>query len=272
MRAQFASGTLTALQRVELLQQLEQAYERMMEKRTAAARASLLKDAQQIRAERTAARKEELEQEKQLIAQLEEQLKAGSEEMEVVWRGEGSGAAHPRVVDMELSLLSARCCAGRNSACERSGRSWSWRVPGEWEPPMGPCTPRLHTGVSDTPGAAMGAALLGMGLCFLHGVAERPRPSPGVGTRCWGAPAVTEAGSLQPSLVAHRRQHQMELEAERVPGAVLPELVEAQLVRGRTHSTLTPSNRGLPGDRAPCSTVVLLGSRVLHEALLRSGP
>ncbi|XP_072217188.1 uncharacterized protein [Excalfactoria chinensis] len=317
MRAQFASGTLTALQRVELLQQLEQAYERMMENRTAAARASLLKDAQQIRAERTAARKEELEQvggsegsssqlgiltplavqedlgphpsgpwvptrpalitavvlqEKQLIAQLEEQLKAGSEEMEVVWRGEGSGAAHPRVVDMELSLLSARCCGGRNSACERSGRSWSWRVPGEWEPPMGPCTPRLHTGVSDTPGAAMGAALLGMGLCFLHGVAERPRPSPGVGTRCWGAPAVTEAGSLQPSLVAHRRQHQMELEVERVPGAVLPELVEAQLVRGRTHSTLTPSNRGLPGDRAPCSTVVLLGSRVLHEALLRSGP
>ncbi|XP_072217236.1 uncharacterized protein [Excalfactoria chinensis] len=86
MRAQFASGTLTALQRVELLQQLEQAYERMMENRTAAARASLLKDAQQIRAERTAARKEELEQEKQLIGQLEEQLKAGSEEMEVLRR------------------------------------------------------------------------------------------------------------------------------------------------------------------------------------------
>ncbi|XP_072216863.1 uncharacterized protein [Excalfactoria chinensis] len=124
MQAQFASGTLTALQRVELLQQpeqvssgwtgtegpscrlegtlptawqqragcqrcsfpLPQAHEQMMEKRTAAARESLLNVAQQIRAERTAARKEELEQEKQLIAQLEEQLKAGSEEMEVLRR------------------------------------------------------------------------------------------------------------------------------------------------------------------------------------------
>ncbi|XP_072216864.1 uncharacterized protein [Excalfactoria chinensis] len=86
MQAQFASGTLTALQRVELLQQPEQAHEQMMEKRTAAARESLLNVAQQIRAERTAARKEELEQEKQLIAQLEEQLKAGSEEMEVLRR------------------------------------------------------------------------------------------------------------------------------------------------------------------------------------------
>ncbi|XP_072217266.1 uncharacterized protein, partial [Excalfactoria chinensis] len=43
MQAQFASGTLTALQRMELLQQPEQAHEQMMEKRTAAARASLLK-------------------------------------------------------------------------------------------------------------------------------------------------------------------------------------------------------------------------------------
>ncbi|XP_072217232.1 uncharacterized protein [Excalfactoria chinensis] len=210
MRAQFASGTLTALQRVELLQQLEQvssgwtgtegpscrlegtlptawqqragcqrrsfplpqAYERMMENRTAAARASLLKDAQQIRAERTAARKEELEQEKQLIGQLEEQLKAGSEEMEVLRREKQRLREEREELELE----------------------------GAWQ------------------------------------------------------------------------QHQMELEVERVPGAVLPELVEAQLVRGRTHSTLTPSNRGLPGDRAPCSTVVLLGSRVLHEALLRSGP
>ncbi|XP_072217217.1 uncharacterized protein [Excalfactoria chinensis] len=129
MRAQFASGTLTALQRVELLQQLEQAYERMMENRTAAARASLLKDAQQIRAERTAARKEELEQEKQLIAQLEEQLKAGSEEMEVLRREKQRLREEREELELE----------------------------GAW------------------------------------------------------------------------RQHQMELEVERVPGAVLPELVEAQL-------------------------------------------
>ncbi|XP_072217234.1 uncharacterized protein [Excalfactoria chinensis] len=149
MRAQFASGTLTALQRVELLQQLEQvssgwtgtegpscrlegtlptawqqragcqrrsfplpqAYERMMENRTAAARASLLKDAQQIRAERTAARKEELEQEKQLIGQLEEQLKAGSEEMEVLRREK----QRLREEREELELEGA--CSIR----------WSWR-------------------------------------------------------------------------------------------------------------------------------------------------
>ncbi|XP_072216927.1 uncharacterized protein [Excalfactoria chinensis] len=129
MRAQFASGTLTALQRVELLQQLEQAYERLMEKRTDAARASLLKDAQQIRAERTAARKEELEQEKQLIAQLEEQLKAGSEEMQVLRREKQRLREEREELELE----------------------------GAW------------------------------------------------------------------------RQHQMELEVERVPGAVLPELVEAQL-------------------------------------------
>ena len=61
------------------------------------------------------------------------------------------------------------------------------------------------------------------------GVTEQPRPSPGVGTHCWGAPAVTEAGTLQPSLVPYRQQHQMELEAAHVPGAALPELVEAQL-------------------------------------------
>ncbi|XP_072193323.1 uncharacterized protein [Excalfactoria chinensis] len=129
MRAQFASGTLTALQRVELLQQLEQAHEQMMEKRTVTARASLLKDAQQIRAERTAARKEELEQEKQLIAQLEEQLKAGSEEMEVLRREKQRLREEREELELE----------------------------GAW------------------------------------------------------------------------RQHQMELEVERVPGAVLPELVEAQL-------------------------------------------
>jgi len=36
-------------------------------------------------------------QEKQLVAQLEEQLQAETEEMEVAWRDEGMGAARPRV-------------------------------------------------------------------------------------------------------------------------------------------------------------------------------
>ncbi|XP_040550600.1 apical junction molecule-like [Gallus gallus] len=84
MRAQFASGTLTDLQRVNLLEELLQAHERAVEKRKAEARESLMKDAQQIRAERTAARKEDLEQEKQFIAQLEDQLKAETEEIEVL--------------------------------------------------------------------------------------------------------------------------------------------------------------------------------------------
>ena len=34
-------------------------------------------------------------QEKQFIAQLEEQLQAGRKEIKVVWRGEGIGAARP---------------------------------------------------------------------------------------------------------------------------------------------------------------------------------
>ncbi|XP_072211587.1 uncharacterized protein [Excalfactoria chinensis] len=54
------------------------------------------------------------------------------------------------------------------------------------------------------------------------------------------------------------QQHRMELEAERVPGAVLPELVEAQLVRYRTHGTLTPCNGDLSAHRAPCSTGAVL--------------
>lgn len=40
-------------------------------------------------------------QEKQLIAQLEKQLQAESEEIEVVWRGEGIGAARPQAGDLE---------------------------------------------------------------------------------------------------------------------------------------------------------------------------
>eukprot|EP00076_Gallus_gallus_P036675 XP_025002213.1 ribonuclease Y-like isoform X1 [Gallus gallus] len=63
---------------------LPQAHERAVEKRKAEARESLMKDAQQIRAERTAARKEDLEQEKQFIAQLEEQLQAERKEIEVL--------------------------------------------------------------------------------------------------------------------------------------------------------------------------------------------
>ncbi|XP_046761974.1 uncharacterized protein LOC121112685 isoform X1 [Gallus gallus] len=95
MRAQFASGTLTDLQRVNLLEELLQAHERAVEKRKAEARESLMKDAQQIREERTTATKDELDQEKQLIAQLEQQLQAGRKEIKVVWRGEGIGAARP---------------------------------------------------------------------------------------------------------------------------------------------------------------------------------
>eukprot|EP00076_Gallus_gallus_P036668 XP_025002206.1 uncharacterized protein LOC107050274 isoform X3 [Gallus gallus] len=76
---------------------LPQAHERAVEKRKAEARESLMKDAQKLRAERTAARKEKLKQEKQLVAQLEQQLQAETEEMEVAWRGEGMGAARPRV-------------------------------------------------------------------------------------------------------------------------------------------------------------------------------
>ncbi|XP_046760863.1 uncharacterized protein LOC121112692 isoform X1 [Gallus gallus] len=43
MRAQFASGTLTDLQRVNLLEELLQAHERAVEKRKAEARESLMK-------------------------------------------------------------------------------------------------------------------------------------------------------------------------------------------------------------------------------------
>ncbi|XP_046761973.1 trichohyalin-like [Gallus gallus] len=84
MRAQFASGRLTDLQRVNLLEELLQAHERAVEKRKAEARESLMKDAQQIREERMTATKDELDQEKQLIAQLEQQLQAGRKEIKVL--------------------------------------------------------------------------------------------------------------------------------------------------------------------------------------------
>lgn len=70
---------------------------------------------------------------------------------------------------------------------------------------------------------------LGLGFCSAYGVTEQPDPSPGVGTHCWGARVLTEAGTLQAGLVPYRQQHQLELEAAHVPGAVLPELVEAEL-------------------------------------------
>ncbi|XP_048797613.1 uncharacterized protein LOC125691805 [Lagopus muta] len=126
-------------------------------------------------------------------------------------------------------LLSARCCARRNSACKRSWRSWRWRVPGEWDWALQP-TPAPR-GLCSTRGSNGAAALLGLGLGSrsARGGTEQPHPSPGVGAHCWGAPAVTEASTLRPSLVPYRQQHQMELEAAPVPGAVLPELVEAQL-------------------------------------------
>ena len=96
----------------------------------------------------------------------------------------------------------------------------------------------------------------------------------GVGTHCWGARVLTEAGTLQAGLVPYRQQHQQQLEAAHVPGAVLPELVEAELVRGRAQRTLTPSDKGVLGDRASCSAgSVLLHCRaatVLHEPRLCS--
>lgn len=81
MRAQFASGIITAQRRVKLVQELLQAQEWAKEQRKAKARKSLLKYAQRIREERTAARKEELKQEMQLVAQLEEQLQAETKEI-----------------------------------------------------------------------------------------------------------------------------------------------------------------------------------------------
>ena len=89
----------------------------------------------------------------------------------------------------------------------------------------------------------------------------------GVGTHCWGACVLTEAGTLQAGLVPYRQQHQLELEAAHVPGAVLPKLVEAELVRGRAQRTLTLSDKVLLGDRAPCSAGA---ATVLHELRLCS--
>ncbi|XP_042687156.1 uncharacterized protein LOC122167019 [Centrocercus urophasianus] len=84
MRAQFASGNLTALQRVKLLQELMEAHERAVENHRAAARELLMKECRKAGDERAAARREELEQEKQLIAQLEKQLHSETEEIEVL--------------------------------------------------------------------------------------------------------------------------------------------------------------------------------------------
>ena len=138
-------------------------------------------------------------------------------------------------------------------------------MPGEW------------LWASAAPGAATRLQCCwawGLGFSWAHGVTEQPDPSPGVGTHCWGACVLTEAGTLQAGLVPYRQQHQLELEAAHVPGAVLPELVEAELVRGRAQRTLTPSDKGVPGDRAPCSAAAVLlrcrAATVLHEPRLCS--
>ena len=131
-------------------------------------------------------------------------------------------------------------------------------MPGEWD------------WASAAPGAATGLQCCwawGLGFSWAHGVTEQPDPSPGVGTHCWGACVLTEAGTLQAGLVPYRQQHQLELEAAHVPGAVLPELVEAELVRGRAQRTLTLSDKVLLGDRAPCSAGA---ATVLHEPRLCS--
>ena len=138
-------------------------------------------------------------------------------------------------------------------------------MPGEW------------LWASAAPGAATRLQCCwawGLGFSWAHGVTEQPDPSPGVGKHCWGACVLTEAGTLQAGLVPYRQQHQLELEAAHVPGAVLPELVEAELVRGRAQRTLTPSDKGVPGDRAPCSAAAVLlccrAATVLHEPRLCS--
>ncbi|XP_072217269.1 uncharacterized protein [Excalfactoria chinensis] len=174
MQAQFASGTLTALQRMELLQQPEQAHEQMMEKRTAATRESLLNDAQQIRAERTAARKEELEQ---------------------VGGSEGSSS--------QLGILTPLAVQ------EDLGPHPS----GPWVPTQPPLiTPIV---LQEKQLIAQLEEQLKAGseeMQVLRREKQRLRE---------------EREELE--LEGAWRQHQMELEVERVPGAVLPELVEAQL-------------------------------------------
>ena len=127
----------------------------------------------------------------------------------------------------------------------------------------------MGLGLCSTRGSNGTAVLLGLGLgfCSAYGVTEQPDPSPGVGTHCWGARVLTEAGTLQAGLVPYRQQHQLELEAAHVPGAVLPKLVEAELVRGRAQRTLTLSDKVLLGDRAPCSAGA---ATVLHEPRLCS--
>eukprot|EP00076_Gallus_gallus_P036642 XP_025002180.1 uncharacterized protein LOC112531380 [Gallus gallus] len=144
MRAQCVSRRLRAVWRAKLVEE-ELLAHAAVEKCKAVARESLMKDAQKLRAERTAARKEKLKQEKQLVAQLEQQLQAETEEMEVLRQ--------------------------ENSTCKRSGRSWSWRVPGEWD------------WASAAPGAATGLQCCwawGLGFSWAHGVTEQPDPSPGV--------------------------------------------------------------------------------------------
>ncbi|XP_040550514.1 uncharacterized protein LOC124416993 isoform X1 [Gallus gallus] len=161
MRAQCVSRRLRAVWRAKLVEE-ELLAHAAVEKCKAVARESLMKDAQKLRAERTAARKEKLKQEKHLVAQLEEQLQAETEEMEVAWRGEGMGAARPRV--------------------------------GTWR------TSAAGTGTH----------------AFVCQVLRQEKQH-----------LQEEREELE--LEGAWQQHQLELEAAHMPGAVLPKLVEAEL-------------------------------------------
>ena len=100
-------------------------------------------------------------QEKQLITQLEKQLQAETEKIEVVWRSEGVGAARPQAGDLEEGCSghgrSRFCLPGAASGKTAPARGAGGAGAGEClVSGTGPCSPRLHPGVSAAPGAAMG--------------------------------------------------------------------------------------------------------------------
>ncbi|XP_040512681.1 uncharacterized protein LOC112531366 isoform X6 [Gallus gallus] len=175
MRAQFASGTLTDLQRVNLLEELLQAHERAVEKRKAEARESLMKDAQQIRAERTAARKEDLEQ--------------------VGWSWGSSS---------ELSALTA-LALWEDLGPHPSG-PWGPAQPPHMAQPLSLQEKQFIAQLEDQLKAETEE------IEVLRQERQRLQE---------------EREELE--LEGAWQQHQLELEAAHVPGAVLPELVEAEL-------------------------------------------
>ncbi|XP_040550538.1 uncharacterized protein LOC121112692 isoform X3 [Gallus gallus] len=175
MRAQFASGTLTDLQRVNLLEELLQAHERAVEKRKAEARESLMKDAQQIREERTTATKDEVDQ--------------------VGW-SEGSSS--------ELSVLTAL------ALWEDLGP----RPSGPWGPVQPPHM--VHTSsLQEKQLIAQLEQQLQAGRKEIKVLRQEKQR------------LQQEREELE--LKRAWQQHQQQLEAAHVPGAVLPELVEAEL-------------------------------------------